>query len=188
MTNEELALQVQAGSAAALEELYLQSNGLLCKCAHKLFFGAGGAENHFGMEYADAQQIAFLGLYGAAMAYDENKGFKFNSYLWRQTQRAFRAMYYGQGKDPLRTAKSGDEDLAGDTEDLCLWDTVPDESAAADFENCEYSMWVKQAGEDLAAALASLPAEQSEAIHTHFVERVPVFKLAMKQGCTRADI
>jgi len=185
VTNEELALLVQEGSAAALEQLTQQNNGLMRRLAYRLFMTCGGTGNNVGMEYVDALQIAFLGLHGAARAYDPAKGFKFSAYLWRQTQRAYNDIYRRQEKDPLNSADSTDRIICEGSEDIALSDTLPDEGAAAAFEDCEETLWAKQAGDDLVTAFEALPSEQADAIRAFYVYRLPVHKIARMQGLTR---
>jgi len=182
MLNEELALLMQAGDPAALDELTQQNRGMLYRTAYRLYMAHGGADNPYGMELEDAAQIAFVGLYGACMAYDPAKGFKLLAYLWRQTQRAFRDMYYYQRKDPLRFARSLDEPLTGGTEDLALLDTQADDSAAAAFEDCDEALYWQQAGGAIDTALATLPDRQAATLRMKYMEGKYLEAIGEQQG------
>ena len=143
MDNEELALRVQRGNAAALEQLTLRNTGLLRTTAYRLYMADGGPDNTYGVELSDCEQFAFLGLHGAAMTYDPAKGYKLSSYLWRQTLHAFQR-FYGRGSaDAIRRARSLDEPLPGEQEGIVLLEAVPDDGAAAAFEASEQSIWTE---------------------------------------------
>ena len=75
LTNEELALQVQQGEPGALDALLQRNGGVLRRVAWRLYYSIGAGENHYGFDYEDCKQIAFMGLHGAAMAYDNAKSF-----------------------------------------------------------------------------------------------------------------
>ena len=187
MTNEELALQVQEGNTAALEQLAQQNSGLMRRAAYRLFILCGGPENNTGMEYADALQIVFLGLYGAAMAYDPAKGFMLSSYLWRQTQRAYRDQYRRQEKDPLASADSIDREISGEAETLVL-DNIPDESAAAAFEDCEQVMFARQARTAIDEAMQRLPDNLREAVQSVYLDGGGVADYARENVCSSQNI
>jgi hypothetical protein len=60
MTNEELALQVQAGDAAAYELLAGQNKGILHRQAWRLWCALAKENNVYGMEFADMEQLAMM--------------------------------------------------------------------------------------------------------------------------------
>ena len=136
LTNEELALQVQAENPAAFDELAQQSRRVIHRCAWRLWLTVGGDMNPLGAEYDDMAQIALMGLYGACLAYDPAKGFRLLSYLWRQMQTAFRDQYRDHRNDALKEAVSGDVPI-GEDNDATRLDTIVDDSAAAAFEDSE---------------------------------------------------
>ena len=72
-SDEELALQVQAGSPDAFDQLSARYLGLLRARAGQ-FAGPGGLERE------DLIQEGFLGLYAAAMAYNPQGGASFGTY------------------------------------------------------------------------------------------------------------
>jgi len=182
MLNEKLALLVQAGDAAALDEVTRQNSGMLCRMAYRLYMAHGGAENPYGMELEDAAQISFMGLYGACMAYDPAKGFKLLAYLRRQTQRAFRDLYYSQGNDTLLWADSLDKPLPGEFDDLTQQDALPDESARQAFEDCDEAIYWQQAGGAIDTALAALPARQAATLRMKYVEGQYLEAIGEQQG------
>ena len=182
MTNEELALLVQEGSAVALDELTRQNKGMMHRTAYRLYLAQGGTENPYGMELEDAAQIAFMGLYGAAMAYRADSGYKVLAYLWLQTRRAFRDMYYPQRKDPMQSAYSLDEPLTEDSESFSLLNALPDDSAREAFEDCDEAMYWRQVHAVIDNALGALTAKQGEALRMKFFEGQQLASIGKHQG------
>jgi len=182
-TNEDLALRVHAGSATALDELTRQNAGVLHRVAYRLYLAHGGDANPYGMELSDAAQIAFMGLYGAAMAYRAEKGYKLLSYLWLQTKKAFRDMYHAQGKDPLHSARSLDEPLPGDAEDFSLLDVQPDDSAAAALDDSEDALYWHQARAVIDRELCALTDRQGEAMRLRYLDGQTLTAIGEAQGC-----
>ena len=182
MSNEDLALQVQSGNAHALDELTRQNGGILTRVAWKLYYAHGGQENTLGLELDDCQQIAFLGLYNAALAYDPAKGFKLLSYLGFQTRRAFREMYYKQGKDALPHARSGDAAISEDMDETELWEAVPDPQAREAFDQGEECECLRQLQESVHAALDALPAHQAESVRMVYLHGLERRQAAERKG------
>lgn len=169
VTNEELAMQAQAGDGAAFEELARRNKGVIHKNAWKLWTAIGSDCNPLGAEYEDMAQIALLGLYGACMAYDPAKGFRLLSYLWRQMQSAFNGQYRQHRNDVLKEAIRADEDLStGD--DLTLMDMIPCEQAAQAFEDSEEELWRQQARHDLERAIDGLAPQPAAAVRQRYFE------------------
>lgn len=182
MSNEGLALRVQAGSVTAMDELTRQNKGMMHNAAYRLYMAQGGPENPYGMELEDAAQIAYMGLYGAAMAYREERGYLLLTYLWRQTLRAFRDMYYTQGKDPLKFACSLDAPLPGEDEDYTLADAQADETALQAFDDRETALYWQQARAVLNAALDTLTAKQGQALRLRYYEGQQLAVIGEQQG------
>ena len=171
MTNEELALQVQAGNGAAFDELTRQNRGMIHRCAMKLYATVGGDRNPLGAEYDDMVQIAPLGLYGACMAYDPEKGFKLLSYLWRQMMGVFRDQYRPYRNDVMKEALCGDEINPDGGEGYTLLDSMPDEQAQRALDDVEGAIYQQQSRAALERALDELPQERTaNAIRQNYFE------------------
>ena len=183
MTNEELALQYQAGDAAAFDALATQNRGVIHRCAWRLWVMLGADMNPLGMAYEDAAQTALLGLYGAAMAYDPAKSYKLLAYLWRQSLLAFRQQYRGHRNDAMKEAISGDEEL-GEDNDTTLLDLVPDEAAAQAFEDSEGAMFAHEFQAEVLGALAGINARRAEVFRLHHIQGIPQTEIAKRYGIT----
>ena len=171
MTNEEMALQVQAGDGAVFDELTRQNRGVIHKCAWRLWLTVGGDMNPLGAEYDDMVQFALLGLYGACLAYDQEKDFKLLSYLWRQMLTALRDQYRDHRNDAFRTAISCDDELnSEDSAGYTLLSTLPSEQAAQAFADSEEGQYQQQSRAALERALDELPENQATAIRQNYFE------------------
>jgi RNA polymerase sigma factor (sigma-70 family) len=181
LTNEELALKFQAGDGGAFNDLAVQNKGLVRILAARLWQSLGGDANTFGMEFDDCLQLASMGLYGAAVAYDQGKGFKFTAYIKRQMYTAFRDLYGRQAKDVIATAISGDEEI-GENNDTTRLDLVADDSTAAAFEDGEDTDYWRQVRGVIDKAVAALPARQKEAVRGYYLEGETQTAIAARQG------
>lgn len=71
MSNEELALKVQAGEMHAMSELWQQVERL-CRIMTRRYYGI--AEANRAIDEDDLKQAAYLGAYRAALAYRPEEG------------------------------------------------------------------------------------------------------------------
>ena len=72
MSNEEMAIRIQAGERELLGPLWEQNSGLLYRLARR-YEGLGRLH---GLEYDDLMQCAFLALSRAVEGFQEAKGYK----------------------------------------------------------------------------------------------------------------
>ena len=161
MTNEELAGLTRNGDESALLELWKQVRRLAWK-----FIPRWTAAAHLtGLEPADMEQIAFLGLLKAVQRFDPTAGFKFSTVFVRIMQNEFTAATgrtERQQADPLRYAVSLDVPASPDApEDLTLGDLIEDPQAEEPFRQ------VDRFG-DLEPYLAALPKNQQAALYRRF--------------------
>ncbi|MBD5170043.1 MAG: hypothetical protein HDT20_08015 [Oscillibacter sp.] len=76
MSNEELAVMIQAGDRERLTELWDQVRRLVCQQARRWAAGGRG-----GVEVEDLQQAGFIAVLRAADSFDSSKGAKFTTAL-----------------------------------------------------------------------------------------------------------
>lgn len=171
-TNEELAALAKDGDAAALLELWNQTQRLAWKFMDRWIWAAECA----GMETADCEQAAFLGLLRAVKAFDSASGFRFSTYFVRSVQNEFSAaagMHTEKAKrDPLRYAFSLDMPVSEDAEDCTLAEAIPDPLAAEAFDRAE-------AFAALEPYLSTLPANQQAALYQKFWLEIPTDSKAL---------
>ena len=84
MTNEELAVQIQAGEREQLPELWEQVHRLLALMFRRLL--SQSPDNHTravsaGITLEDLEQEGYFALLEAVDAYDPTSGYKFTAYL-----------------------------------------------------------------------------------------------------------
>ena len=172
MTNEKLAILAKEGSEAALLTLWKQVQRLAWWNLRRWKQSAELA----GMEEADCEQIAFLGLLRAVKAFDCASGFRFSTYFSRAVSNEISAAVgrtEKQRRDPLNSAGSLDAPASEDApEDSALVELIPDPSAAEAFNRAE-------AFADLEPFLESLPENQQAALFRTFWLDLPADKKAL---------
>ena len=176
MTNEELALQVQAEAPGSAEQLWEQVKLLTFQFAGRFFSRSLTRCDRYGVTLGDLQQECFLAVMDAATAYNPESGFKFTAYLKFPLKNHFNALIGCRGnqkENPLNSAASLDEPLPGtDDSAFTLLNTLEDDSidlqAAA--EESEIQLIVRSAVQRLVP------------FHRFLIERYYF------QGCTREQI
>ena len=189
MTNEKLANQAQAGSRAALTELWGAVRPLLFSLAWK-FYSRQGKErcSSHGVTLEDLQQECFFALCDAVGAFDEGKGYQFTTYLSRATENRFRACMGIRGKrDPLNAADRLERPLPGE-EERQQGDTIPDEQAQAALEAVDDAAQQEQLQAVLGEALEALPAPQGDVLRLRFLGQRTRQQTADALGLALADV
>ena len=136
MTNEELAMQIQAGNDSLLPDLWEQVKGLIFHKSYKFYNANNERCIASGTTAADLIQEGFFAVLDAVKAYDPGKSYKFTAFLNYPLMNRFRVITGGRGnnrREPLNHAVSLDVPIDDDF-DTTLADTLPDDNAAAPFE------------------------------------------------------
>lgn len=121
----------------------------------------------------DLAQCAALGVLEALRSYDPEKG-SFTTWLGFYVRNACRECLGVHRHPEYCPTVSLDAPIGGDTEDLTLADTLPDESAALAFEDAEHAHDNELLRRDLEAALDRLPIPWRDAIRRHDPEGQPL--------------
>ena len=124
MSNEELALRIQAGETEYMVDLWEAVHPLLAKLVQPYLERA--ARMRYDMD--DLLQEAYFALEGAVQAYDRDKGFAFNTYLNFQVAKVMRPLLKRwNGKDRYIFAASLDTPIGDDGDGATLQDVIPDQ-------------------------------------------------------------
>lgn len=174
MDNEELALLIQAGHTEHYGELWTNCRRLLRYLLTRYQNGIT-LPNYISGE--DLEQCMYAALREAVKAYDNSKGYKFNTYLRYHVINAVKA----QLPDSGIIETSGNvavNDADGDNREL--FDYIPDEIAAVPFENIERR--------DLCAtvrrAVSELPKDSRECISLYYFHDKTQRQIAALTGRT----
>ena len=179
MSNEEMALAIQAGDTALYAALWEQTKRLMFKKVNAFVRRNGELLIRYGLTVEDLYQVAFLALVFAVDQYQPEKGILLISYfnlaLKREIQAAFCGGERKQKIDALNRSAELDAPINDNTE--TTWgELLPDpydmEEATAD----------KMEREALWAAVDRLPEMRREIIKDHYRDDIPLTKVAVNHG------
>lgn len=180
MTNERLAELIQEGGNDELLSLLWEKTGILIykKCS-QYWRSYSKKLERFGFSLDDLRQEGYNALIFAVIWYKSEKGYKFTSYLNYALKNVIRGLM-SKSADILNQAgtMSLEQPLGEETdgEPLLVADIVPDENAAAIYENIErldeYSV--------LYEAINCLPPDMRIVIREHYFERLTFKQIGAK--------
>lgn len=136
-----------------------------------------------GVDAEDLAQCAALGVMEALRGYNPDKG-SFTTYLGYHVRNACRECLGLSGRERQEHygAISLDSPIGGDTEDLTVGDTIPDDDAALAFEQAEDAHDARLLRQALDAALDCLPDELADTIRLHDLGGLTFQEAADQQG------
>lgn len=194
MTNEELAIGVQEGKQGCIEALWLQCERLIELMAYR--WKRYRPDNAVDVE--DLKQSGYFALRRAANAFDQQKGFKFTTYLNSYCRNEFRAVLglRTSKRDAMLYAISLDAPISGDDgEDRTLEGEIPDLKAEQQFEEAEDQDFRRIVRNTIRTEASSLTQKQREALESVFFkgqsqtsvsDMVGVSSQAISQQCGAA--
>lgn len=182
MTNEELALAIQAGQKDLMAELWIQVRKFICMLAGRYF----ETVKYRGIEVDDLIQAGALALFDAVDKYDPEKG-SFLSYLAPHLHRWFRETAGLRteriARDPIMSLISLDDPLeSGGT----LADLQADPHS--DIEDAEARLYTEQLRACLDAAMKELRPEDAEAIRLRYYDGLTLKQAGERKGVTQDAI
>lgn len=188
MTNEELAVAIQAGEKDRLPELWDQVKDFISMQAGKRAFSLNG---YGGVTEEDLFQSGYFALLMAVESFDPDAGMSFIGWLAFALRNTFaETAGYKKGKrDPLNSAASLDKPL--DSEDggtATLADLQEDVGATQDFEDTEKKIWCEQLHGALETALEKLSEEDQAAIQARYYQGYTLKETAGAMGVTAEAI
>lgn len=168
MTNEELAMEIQAGRSD-YTALWEQMRRFVCQQANRYFVMYCGSCTRAGVELDDLIQCGFMALRDAVRAYRPETGYSLLAYMKYPLLNHFRAAcgVRTARRDPLDNCASLDKPV-GDEGETTLGDLQPSQSAAQDMDAALEREYMAELHEAIETALNTLDAEQSETIRRRF--------------------
>lgn len=174
MSNEELVIKIQQGDTGAKNELWENVRKLV-----KIFcrpYQAYAAEKYLEMD--DLMHAAWFGVERAIMAYNPEKGYKFNTYLKHYVMNAAQELLGLRGKKQLDTV-SLDEPMDEDG-DISRLDTIEDEAATAALESVED----EQAAAWIWERVKRLPEREQDTILAYYRDNISLSEQGRRNGCS----
>lgn len=180
MTNEELAIGIQQGTAH-YGELWEQVRLFVYQQANRYHEKYREMCERAGVELDDLIQSGFLALYDAVGAFDSASGYTFLAYMGYPLKNRWGGLVGLRGrKDPLDCAASLDKPL-GDHDNFTLADTVEDERAEDDFRTASEGVYNDQLHEALNKAMAGLEPSLRDVLTQRFYRGRSVDEIACSQ-------
>lgn len=178
---QKLVLAARNGDPDALSAIWEAVKRLAFRIANQY---RNAAAVRGGADAEDLAQCAALGVMEALQSYDPGKG-AFTTWLGYHVRNACRECL-GMIRNPESPLiVSLDAPIGGDTEDLTLADTIPDESAAQAIEAAEDALENQQLRSLIDAALDSLPDDIAVTICMHDLDGLTLQETADRQGIHR---
>ena len=178
MTNEELALLIQAGHTEHYGELWE-------RCRKLLFYILARYQKRLELPNyisgEDLEQCMYAALREAVKAYDSGKGYQFTTYLHFHVMRAVRA----QLPDSRIKEISGNESVKDDdSEGAALFDFIADDTAAVSFQSIEQ----REMRLIVRRAVAMLPNDSRICICLNFFENITQKQIAVITGYSESKV
>ena len=182
MTNEEMALAIQAGNIDLLTPLWEQTEKLIRQIANKFYLKMESRCVSMGVAQEDLYQQGYFAVLDAVKYFDESEKFKFVTYLNRTCQRYFydalemRSANWTKKPTPI----SLETPLDSDDESSMLIDIIPDQNAELAFEKVIDDDYVSRLRNDIAVAMTTLTEKQRLVINGLYFKRWKHKKLKEK--------
>lgn len=181
---KELAIRVKAGEKELLPALWDMLVDLVKWKAQRVITALGDAGKI--VEFDDLVNSGYLALNAAVESYNPEKNPAFVPWFLLHLKNAFaEATGYRTrwGRlDPLRNAASLSMPI-GETDDGAeLGDLIADPAAGESVECVENSVWREQLREAISAAMAELPPDEAETLHSRYWDGLTLEQIAEKRG------
>lgn len=185
MTNEQLAVFIQQGDNDELLPLLWEKTRALIYMKCSQYWGIYSAKlGRFGYSLDDLRQEGYNALIFAVKSYKSDKEYKLITYLNYALKNIIRGLLKGENDALNRLdTQSLDQPLGegNDGDSLLVEDIIPDERAAAVYENVErldeYTALHK--------AIDSLPPDLREVVREHYFEGLTFQQIGERLGLSR---
>ena len=189
MSNEELAVLIQAGDRERILELWENIHLFIWQQANKRAYTLDGRG---GVTAEDLYQAGFFALLAAADGFDPSKGMTFISWLAMYLKAAFAdAAGYRTQKaraDPLQQATSLDAPLGDDSDEITLADCIPDPTADAAFDAVAEQDRMQRLRLALETAMKSLSQDEQDVLPARYYRRRTIDEIAADRGTDQKHI
>lgn len=184
MTNEELAVQAQAGDKGAISQLWSQIKGIVFLRLTRYYNRNPDRFTRCGVTMDDLEQEGFFAVLEAVKSFNPAKGWKFASWLNYPLQNQVNTILgtrNGRIKHiPLNECYSLDEPADEESENLTLGDSVEDQTALDAFQDAENRAYNSQLHDTLDICLSFLEKPMERAIRGQYYENKSLKELGQE--------
>ena len=185
MENEQLAELIQEGGNDELLPLLWDKTHALIYMKCSQYWGIYSTKlERFGYSLDDLRQEGYNALIFAVKSYKSDKEYKLITYLNYALKNVIRGLLKGENDALNRLDTQSLEQPLGDGNDgdsILVGDTVPDERAAAVFEEIER----RNGYTVLYEAIDRLPPELREVVQEHYFEGLTFLQIGERLGLSR---
>lgn len=191
MTNEELAIAIQAGNTALYADLWEQIKRFVWLRAQSFYTARESICISHGITIDDLNQCGFLAVMGAVKAYKPETGYRLTSFLKFHLKQQFHAALYGgrrrRTEDALNCCDSLDEPT-GKNEDGNILDCILDPGTEFLYEDTDSRILKEELHRDMESCLNSIKPARAEVLRMMFYEQNTLQKAGERTGRTKERI
>lgn len=180
MTNEELAVEIQAGKGDLMGQLWEQCVGFIRQQAIRW---ARAWESRPDFDADDLTQAGYIALCGAVRGFQEGRGSFINFLSFHLKTEFTKVAGSSQIKEPLNGALSLDAPAYSDPDnDMTFGESIPVNEVG--FEDVEETLFNQQLASILGQAMNELPEKQRRVIELYYLHRLTYIQIAEKLHCS----
>lgn len=183
-TNEQLALDCQAGDRQAIAQLWEQTKALICSWCYHYYERGRDRCAACGVELADLQQEGFLALLDAVQAFRPEQEYKFTSWLKFPLKNRCNALLGKRGAPRLLNECGSLDETMGEEEDTSRFDMIVDPNAGEEFENVEEREYTRQLHEALAEAMDTLQEKHQYILQWRYYDGLTLQQCGERLHCS----
>lgn len=191
MSNEELAVVIQAGATERMGELWEQVAGLVKWKAKRIMTALELRGTSCGCEFDDLVQCGYPAIVAAVESYTP-ESCSFSTWLMYHLQKEFaEATGYRTKRgrcEPLNEAYSLDKPLTDEVDSTVFGDLIPDQRAAATMETVEERAYQRQLNHAMDRALSESPSDVAEVLRLRNFDRLTLDEIGERWKVSRERI
>lgn len=184
-TNEELAVQAQAGDKGAISQLWNQTRGIIFMILARCYNRNPDRFARCGVTMDDLEQEGFFAVQEAVEAFKSRQRLDASwlNYPLQNHVNAVLGTRSGQVKHiPLNECSSLDEPISQESDDMTLGDSVEDQTALEAFQGVEDRTYNSQLHDTLEVCLSFLEKPMERAVRGQYYENKSLKELGRELG------
>lgn len=186
MTNEELAVKIQAGHTEYYGELWENVKDLIAYLSNRAFAVNYDKCISFGVTVEDIIQSGFIALTEAVQAFEPRSGYKLSAYITYPLQNQVNILLCRRTsyQDGIAHSISINTPVSGEADDLTIGDTLHDSASENAFKAVEDEMFNRQLKEVLLREIKGLTELEQRIIIDRFYNGLKFADICAKENVT----
>jgi len=190
MTNEELAIRIQAGENGLMGKLWEQNKGLFYLKANSLYTRQRERCDTSGVEFDDLLQTCYFALCDAVTAFELDTGYKLMSYIKFPLKKHFRALLgiRSSKRDALNESNSLDEPIGEDDSNTTRIDMLADPDSGEPYEAVVGGIYQKELRDPLEKSISKLPERRAAVVRSRYFDGKTFEEVAVEMNVSNQMI